>query len=176
MILFHVGVPAVSGGFVGVDVFFVISGFLITGFIVAARESDEPASLTDFYARRVRRLLPAGLVVLIAAHAVSRAAIAYPLLAFSPVQNDGLGVRVGKPSDNDVWLTIGIGAALAFLLLLGKGFFAAIIVPALAVAAAWAASQWIAKRLGGYTGDTLGAVQQVAEIAFLVVAALFIAR
>ena len=64
---------------------------------------------------------------------------------------------------------------LAFLLLLGKGFFAAIIVPALAVAAAWAASQWIAKRLGGYTGDTLGAVQQVAEIAFLVVAALFIA-
>ena len=116
-----------------------------------------------------------GLVVLIAAHAVSRAAIAYPLLAFSPVQNDGLGVRVGKPSDNDVWLTIGIGAALAFLLLLGKGFFAAIIVPALAVAAAWAASQWIAKRLGGYTGDTLGAVQQVAEIAFLVVAALFIA-
>ena len=66
MILFHVGVPAVSGGFVGVDVFFVISGFLITGFIVAARESDEPASLTDFYARRVRRLLPAGLVVLIA--------------------------------------------------------------------------------------------------------------
>ena len=46
---------------------------------------------------------------------------------------------------------------------------------ALAVAAAWAASQWIAKRLGGYTGDTLGAVQQVAEIAFLVVAALFIA-
>lgn len=115
-----------------------------------------------------------GLVVLIAAHALSRAVIAYPLLAFSPAQNDGLGVRVGKPTDNDVWLTIGIGAALAFLLLLGKGFFVALLAPALTVAAAWGASRWIAKRLGGYTGDTLGAVQQTAEIAFLVVAALFI--
>ncbi len=75
MILFHIGVPVVSGGFIGVDVFFVISGFLITGFIVAARESDQPASLTDFYARRVRRLLPAGLVVLIAC-AVANLALA----------------------------------------------------------------------------------------------------
>ncbi|MDP1967242.1 MAG: adenosylcobinamide-GDP ribazoletransferase, partial [Reyranella sp.] len=92
------------------------------------------------------------------------------------VQDDGLGVRVGKPSDNDVWLTIGIGVALAFLLLLGKGFFVALLAPVLTVAAAWAASHWIAKRLGGYTGDTLGAVQQKAEIVFLVVAALLIAR
>ncbi|MDP1836891.1 MAG: adenosylcobinamide-GDP ribazoletransferase [Reyranella sp.] len=115
-----------------------------------------------------------GLVVLIAAHALSRAVIAYPLLAFSPAQDDGLGARVGKPTDNDVWLTVGIGAALAFLLLLGKGFFAALLVPALTVAAAWAASHWIAKRLGGYTGDTLGAVQQMAEVAFLVLAVLFI--
>jgi len=45
-----------------------------------------------------------------------------------------------------------------------------------AVAAAWFASQWIARRLGGYTGDTLGAVQQKAEIAVLVVAALMLAR
>jgi len=117
-----------------------------------------------------------GLVVLISAHALSRAAIAYPLLAFSPAQDNGLGARVGKPTDNDVWLAIGIGAALAFLLLLGKGLFVAILAPVAAVATAWGASQWIAKRIGGYTGDTLGAVQQAAEIAFLVVAALFIAR
>jgi adenosylcobinamide-GDP ribazoletransferase len=115
-----------------------------------------------------------GLVVLIAAHSLSRAVIAYPLLAFSPAQDDGLGVRVGKPTDNDVWLTVGIGMALAFLLLLGQGFFVALLAPVLTVAAAWAASHWIARRLGGYTGDTLGAVQQTAEIAFLVVAALFI--
>ena len=62
-----------------------------------------------------------GLVVLIGAHALSRAVLAWPLLAFSPVHRDGLGAQVGKPTDNDVWLTIGLGAALAFLLLLGKG-------------------------------------------------------
>ena len=117
-----------------------------------------------------------GLVVLIAAHALSRAVIAYPLLAFSAVQPDGLGAQTGKPTDNDVWLTIGLGAALAFLLLLGKGFFVAILAPLAAMAAAWGASHWIANRIGGYTGDTLGAVQQKAEIAFLVVAALFISR
>ncbi len=116
-----------------------------------------------------------GLVVLIAAHSLSRAVIAYPLLALSPAQDDGLGVRVGKPTDNDVWLTVGIGVVLAFLLLLGKGFFVAIFAPVLTVAAAWGASHWIARRLGGYTGDTLGAVQQTAEIAFLVVAAVLIA-
>ena len=117
-----------------------------------------------------------GLVVLIAAHALSRAVIAYPLLAYSPVHADGLGATVGKPTDNDVWLTVGIGALLAFLLLLGKGFFVALLAPIAAMAAAWFASRWIAERIGGYTGDTLGAVQQAAEIAFLVVAALFISR
>ena len=115
-----------------------------------------------------------GLVVLIGAHAISRAAIAYPLLAFSPVHTDGLGAQAGKPTDNDVWLTIGIGAAVAFLLLLGKGFFAVVLAPLAALAAAWFAARWIAERIGGYTGDTLGAVQQKAETVFLVVAALTI--
>jgi adenosylcobinamide-GDP ribazoletransferase len=115
-----------------------------------------------------------GLVVLMGAHMVSRAALAYPLLAFGPVQADGLGVQAGKPTDNDVWLTIAIGAGLAFVLLLGKGFFVAILAPVLSIVAAWFASRWIAERIGGYTGDTLGAVQQKAEIAFLIVCALFI--
>ena len=117
-----------------------------------------------------------GLVVLIAGHAVSRAAIAYPLLAFGPAQSDGLGVRVGKPTDNDAWATVAIGLGLAFLLLLGKGFFVALLAPVAAIAAGIVAARWIAERIGGYTGDTLGAVQQVSEIAFLVVAALFISR
>jgi len=115
-------------------------------------------------------------MVLISAHALSRAVLAYPLLAFSPVHDNGLGAMAGKPTDNDVWLTIGIGALLAFLLMLGKGLLVAILAPLAVLASAWFASHWIAKRLGGYTGDTLGAVQQTAEIAFLVVAALFIAR
>ena len=104
------------------------------------------------------------------------AVLAWPLLAFSPVHSDGLGAQVGKPTDNDVWLTIAIGAALAFILLLGKGFLVAILAPAAAIAVAWFASRWIAERIGGYTGDTLGAVQQKAEIAFLIVAALLIAH
>jgi adenosylcobinamide-GDP ribazoletransferase len=117
-----------------------------------------------------------GLVVLIGAHALSRAVLAWPLLAYSPVHQDGLGAQAGKPTDNDVWLTIGIGALLAFLLLLGKGFFVALLAPIVAIAAAWFASRWIAQRIGGYTGDTLGAVQQKAELAFLVVATLMISH
>jgi len=117
-----------------------------------------------------------GLVVLIGAHAVSRAALAYPLLAFSPVHQDGLGVQAGKPHDTDVWLAIGIGAALAFVLLLGKGVLGAILAPLLALAAAWFVARWIAERIGGYTGDTLGAVQQTAETVFVLVAALTVGR
>ena len=117
-----------------------------------------------------------GLVVLIAAHALSRAVLAYPLLAYSSVRQDGLGAQAGKPTDNDVWLAVGIGAALAFVLLVGKGLGAAILAPVAAVAVTWFASRWIAERIGGYTGDTLGAIQQMAELAFLVVAALLIAH
>ena len=117
-----------------------------------------------------------GMVVLIGAHTISRAAIAYPLLAYSPVHDDGLGAQAGKPTDNDVWLTIGIGFVVAFVLLLGKGFFVAILAPLAALGSAWISSRWIAARIGGYTGDTLGAVQQKAEMVFLIVAALMIGQ
>jgi adenosylcobinamide-GDP ribazoletransferase len=117
-----------------------------------------------------------GLAVLIAAHAMARAVLAYPLLAFSPVREDGLGALAGKPTDNDVWLCVGIGAAIAFVLLLGYGFLAAILAPLAVMGATWFAAGWIAVRIGGYTGDTLGALEQKAEMLFLVVAALFIAH
>ncbi len=61
---FHAGVPLLSGGFVGVDVFFVISGFLITGLIVREVRRTGRLSLSRFWARRARRLLPATAVVL----------------------------------------------------------------------------------------------------------------
>ena len=58
----HLGL---SGGFVGVDVFFVVSGFLITGLLVREFESSGRISLREFYARRARRLLPAAALVLL---------------------------------------------------------------------------------------------------------------
>ena len=58
VIFFHAGIPGVSGGFVGVDIFFVISGFLITSIIVNEIESDK-FSISRFYERRIRRIFPA---------------------------------------------------------------------------------------------------------------------
>lgn len=58
VMLFHAGFEAFAGGFVGVDVFFVISGYLITTIILLALERGS-FSLLDFYERRARRILPA---------------------------------------------------------------------------------------------------------------------
>jgi len=65
VILFHAGVPGFSGGYVGVDVFFVISGYLITALILTELDGGH-FSLADFYARRARRILPALLTVILA--------------------------------------------------------------------------------------------------------------
>ena len=70
VLLFHAGVPGFAGGYVGVDVFFVISGYLITGII--AREIDEGRfSIIGFYERRARRIMPALMVMIAAAVAAS---------------------------------------------------------------------------------------------------------
>jgi peptidoglycan/LPS O-acetylase OafA/YrhL len=58
VLLYHVGVPGFSGGFVGVDIFFVISGYLICG-MIDADIRDKSFSLGDFYKRRILRILPA---------------------------------------------------------------------------------------------------------------------
>jgi peptidoglycan/LPS O-acetylase OafA/YrhL len=57
VILFHAGFGAFSGGYVGVDIFFVISGYLITTILVTDLQADN-FSLVDFYERRTRRILP----------------------------------------------------------------------------------------------------------------------
>src|SRR5690625_2407508 len=64
VLLYHAGVSFIPGGYVGVDVFFVISGFLITGMLVRQSMERGRIDLADFYARRIRRILPAATVVL----------------------------------------------------------------------------------------------------------------
>lgn len=63
---YHAGLMLFPGGFVGVDVFFVISGFVITGQLLKEAERDGRVSLLNFYARRSKRLLPAAGLVLVA--------------------------------------------------------------------------------------------------------------
>lgn len=64
VILFHAGFDAFAGGFLGVDIFFVISGYLITGIIQAELEQGK-FSIWRFYERRIRRILPALIVVML---------------------------------------------------------------------------------------------------------------
>lgn len=75
VVLFHVWPLAITGGYVGVDVFFVISGYLITGQLVRLR-AQGTLRLGAFWAARARRLLPAALLVLLASTALT--------LAFAP--------------------------------------------------------------------------------------------
>ena len=70
VVLYHAGLPAISGGFVGVDVFFVISGYLITR-IIRDELSAKRFTLLGFYERRARRLLPALLFMMAACFAAA---------------------------------------------------------------------------------------------------------
>ncbi|QNE29373.1 MULTISPECIES: acyltransferase family protein [Streptomyces] len=78
VLAFHAGIPWATGGFVGVDVFFVISGYLITGLLVREAIATGGIGLGDFFSRRARRLLPSAAVVL-AAVAVAGAWLTVPL-------------------------------------------------------------------------------------------------
>src|SRR5688500_3942017 len=66
VVLFHAGVPGLAGGFVGVDVSFVLSGFFITGLLVRDLAETGQVRVREFYGQRALRLLPVLLVVLLA--------------------------------------------------------------------------------------------------------------
>ncbi len=66
VVLYHAQLPGLEGGLLGVDVFFVISGFLIGGHLLASLRETGRIDLAAFYARRARRILPASAVVLLA--------------------------------------------------------------------------------------------------------------
>ena len=88
VVLFHAGLPGIGGGFVGVDVFFVISGFLITGLLWREVSSAGTVKLRRFYGARARRLLPASALVGVVT-AIGSAILLPPLQARS-VLEDGI--------------------------------------------------------------------------------------
>ena len=88
VVLFHAAVPGLSGGFVGVDVFFVISGFLITGLLWREVSSTGSVRLRSFYGARARRLLPASAAVGVVTMVAS--AILLPPLQARPAITDGI--------------------------------------------------------------------------------------
>jgi len=88
VVAFHAHLPLISGGFAGVDVFFVISGFLITRLLWAEVSTTGGVGLAAFYGARARRLLPAaGTVLMVTAVG---AAVLLPPLAARSVLGDGL--------------------------------------------------------------------------------------
>ncbi len=86
VLLYHARVPGFTGGYVGVDVFFVLSGFLITGLLLREVRRTGTISLPSFYARRARRLLPAAALVLFATMVAS--ALVLPPLRVPDVAGD----------------------------------------------------------------------------------------
>ncbi|HEX6474709.1 MAG TPA: acyltransferase family protein [Candidatus Limnocylindria bacterium] len=87
VLAFHAGLPGVPGGFVGVDIFFVISGFLITGLLLRELTGTGTIAMGSFYARRARRLLPAALLVIVVTVAVS--SLVLSSVRFPDVAADG---------------------------------------------------------------------------------------
>jgi len=85
VVAYHAGLGLLSGGFIGVDIFFVLSGFLVTGILVRDLVSGGRIRLQQFYSRRARRILPASIVVLLVT------AILYTIIATPAEALDALG-------------------------------------------------------------------------------------
>jgi peptidoglycan/LPS O-acetylase OafA/YrhL len=98
-VLGHAGVGFLKGGYVGVDVFFVLSGFLITGILLSRAAKTGYVSLSDFYIRRARRILPAAALTLVATDIA-----AYYLLNF---------VRAKEAVTDSIWAAF-FGANIQF--------------------------------------------------------------
>jgi peptidoglycan/LPS O-acetylase OafA/YrhL len=165
---FHLGVPGFRAGFLGVDLFFVLSGFLITGLLLGEMDRNGSIAVTSFWARRVRRLMPALVVLLLAVAIVTaltstfseRASVRGDLLATTTyvanwryIGTSSYFVNTGVPSPLEHTWSLAIEEqfylvwplVLAFLIALMKRPRRTVVLPAVlgaAVSAALLALLW----------------------------------
>jgi peptidoglycan/LPS O-acetylase OafA/YrhL len=92
VVAFHAGLP-VPGGFVGVDVFFVISGFVITGMLLRERRATGRIRFGQFYLRRFKRLIPA-LALMVAVTMITSVAVLSPLGTQQTAAKTGIGAML----------------------------------------------------------------------------------
>lgn len=96
VLLYYAYLPWFPGGYVGVDIFFVISGFLITSHLLGSIERYGRVPFADFYAKRVRRILPASFFVLVVS--LLLAAVLYPPLLMGQVWRGGAATALYVPN------------------------------------------------------------------------------
>ncbi|MDD7930055.1 acyltransferase family protein [Microbacterium thalli] len=101
VVIYHAGVPGFSGGYIGVDIFFVISGYLITSHLLRGLGGDGRIHLASFYAKRARRILPASLLVV--ALTVVAALIWYPPLLMKSVLQGAVATALYVPNYLFAW-------------------------------------------------------------------------
>lgn len=92
----HLRLPGLPGGYIGVDVFFVISGYLITSQMLRSTSDGSSIDLGDFYARRIRRILPASVVVAMASLVIGYATL--PPLQWERAASDAIWTLLYVPN------------------------------------------------------------------------------
>jgi adenosylcobinamide-GDP ribazoletransferase len=110
-----------------------------------------------------------GVSALVAAHTVSRGLLPTLMLWLDPARSDGLGAEAGRPSPPGATTAALIGLLVAIVMLgFGRGLLAMLLAGIAMLVLALLAR----RRIGGYTGDTLGAAQQAGEIVMLLAASI----
>lgn len=111
VVIYHVWPGALPGGFVGVDVFFVISGYLIVGSLVRELSRTGTIGLTAFYGRRIRRLLPAAASVLLVTLAMT--VLIFPEGRWQGVARDAVASSLNIQNWNQAFSTTSYAGATA---------------------------------------------------------------